>query len=112
MSDRSSEILVQRGRHAAARGDWSEAYELLMKADADGLAAVELPVLGEVAYAAGHLDVSVEAWERAHAACVQAGDQVGAAGAAVRVAMHLLFDTALMAPVRGWLARAERLLEG
>ena len=25
--------------------------------------------------------------------------------------MHLLFDTALMAPVRGWLARAERLLE-
>ena len=40
------------------------------------------------------------------------GDQVAAAGAAVRVAMHLLFDTALMAPVRGWLARAERLLEG
>jgi tetratricopeptide (TPR) repeat protein len=26
--------------------------------------------------------------------------------------MHLLFDTALMAPVRGWLARADRLLEG
>ena len=25
-------------------------------------------------------------------------------------AMHLLFDTALMAPVRGWLARAEKLL--
>ena len=44
--------------------------------------------------------------------CVQAGDQVAAAGAAVPVAMHLLFDTALMAPVRGWLARAERLLEG
>ena len=42
---------------------------------------------------------------------MQAGDQVAAAGAAVRVAMHLLFDTALMAPVRGWLARAERLLE-
>ena len=72
----------------------------------------DLPVLGEVAYAAGHLDVTIEAWERAHAACMQAGDQVAAAGAAVRVAMHLLFDTALMAPVRGWLARAERLLEG
>ena len=26
--------------------------------------------------------------------------------------MHLLFDTALMAPVRGWIKRAERLLEG
>jgi hypothetical protein len=68
-------------------------------------------VLGEVAYAAGQLNVTIEAWERAHAACVQAGDQVAAADAAVRVAMHLLFDTALMAPVRGWLARAERLLE-
>jgi tetratricopeptide (TPR) repeat protein len=112
MSDRAGETLVQRGRDAAARGDWSEAYELFMKADADGLRPAELPVLGEVAYAAGHLDVSVEAWERAHAACEQAGDQVAAAGAAVRVAMHLLFDTALMAPVRGWLARADRLLAG
>jgi ATP/maltotriose-dependent transcriptional regulator MalT len=26
--------------------------------------------------------------------------------------MHLLLDTALMAPVRGWLARSERLLDG
>ena len=42
----------------------------------------------------------------------RAGDEVAAAGAAVRLAMHLLFDTALMAPVRGWLARAERLLDG
>jgi hypothetical protein len=84
-----------------------------MEADADGLLTPsELPVLGEVAYAAGHLDVTIEAWERAHAVCLQIGDQVAAGGAAVRVAMHLLFDTALMAPVRGWLARAERLLEG
>jgi len=104
---------LQRAREAAARGDWEEAYDLLMKADADGLAdQTDLPLLGEVAYAAGHLDVTIEAWERAHASCVQAGDPVAAAGAAVRVAMHLLLDTALMAPVRGWLARAERLLEG
>ncbi|MDQ3647832.1 MAG: transcriptional regulator [Actinomycetota bacterium] len=83
-----------------------------MKADADGLAGPgDLAVLGEVAYAAGHLDVTIEAWERAYALCVEAGDKDAAAGAAVRVAMHLLFDTALMAPVRGWLARAERLLE-
>src|SRR3954470_1119058 len=109
MSGRAGEPLVQRGRDAAARGNWPEAYELLMKADVDGLVGpAELPVLGEVAYAAGHLDMSVEAWERAHAAFVQVGDQVAAAGAAVRVAMHLLFDTALMAPVRGWLARADR----
>ena len=36
---------------------------------------------------------------------------LAAAGAAVRVAMHLLFDTAMMSPVRGWITRAERLLE-
>ncbi len=75
------------------------------------MSAAELSVLAEVAYAAGHLDVTIDAWERAHAGCLQAGDQVAAAGAAVRVAMHLLLDTALMAPVRGWLGRAERLLE-
>jgi hypothetical protein len=84
-----------------------------MQADANGLADPgDLRLLGEVAYAAGHLDVTIEAWERAHALCVQAGEPVAAAGAAVRVAMHLLLDTALMAPVRGWLGRAERLLEG
>ncbi len=104
---------VQRARDVAAEGDWEEAYELLTSADSDGLVgAADLPLLGEVAYAAGHLDVSIEAWERTHALGVQAGDSVAAAGAAVRVAMHLLIDTALMAPVRGWLARAERLLEG
>ncbi len=112
MSDGTGLGLVERARSAAARGDWQQAFDLLMEADVDGLLApTELPVLGEVAYAAGHLDVTIEAWERAYASCTQAGDHVAAAGAAVRVAMHLLFDTALMAPVRGWLARAERLLE-
>jgi len=104
---------VRRAREAAARGDWEEAYDVLVKADADGLAGPgDLALLGEVAYAAGHLDVTIEAWERAHALSVRAGDPVAAAGAAVRVALHLLLDTALMAPVRGWLGRAERLLDG
>ncbi len=104
---------VQRAREAAARGSWEAAYDLLMEADADGLADPgDLRLLGEVAYAAGHLDVTIEAYERAHALSAQAGDALAAAAAAVRVAMHLLLDTALMAPVRGWLGRAERLLEG
>ena len=113
MDDGAGLGVVERARDAAAHGDWQEAFDLLMEADSDGLLApTDLPVLGEVAYAAGDLDVTIEVWERAHAACMQAGDHVAAAGAAVRLAMHLLFDTALMAPVRGWLARAERLLEG
>jgi tetratricopeptide (TPR) repeat protein len=112
MSDGAGPGLVERGRDAAARNDWRRAFDLLMEADTDGLLApTDLPMLGETAYAAGQLEVAIEAWERAHTASLQAGDQVAAAAAAVRVAMHLLFDTALMAPVRGWLARAERLLE-
>jgi tetratricopeptide (TPR) repeat protein len=113
MSDGAGTGLIERARSAAAGGAWQQAFDLLMEADAGGLLApADLPALGEVAYAAGELDVTIAVWERAHAACMQAGDQVAAAGAAVRVAMHLLFDTALMAPVRGWLARAERLLDG
>ncbi|MGH2825889.1 MAG: transcriptional regulator [Actinomycetota bacterium] len=105
--------VVERARDAASGGDWDDAFDLFMKADAGGLvSSADLPVLAEVAYAAGHLDVTIEAWERAHRLCVQSGDEVAAGGAAVRVAMHLLIDTALMAPVRGWLGRAERLLEG
>jgi len=112
MSDGADGALLQQIREATSRRDWKAAFDLLTSADEEGLLGpADLPTLGEVAYAAGHLDVAVEAWERAHAACVEAGDQIAAAGAAVRVAMHLLFDTALMAPVRGWLARAERLLE-
>src|SRR5215213_9560546 len=113
MRDGAGLGLVERARDAAALNDWRQAFDLLMEADAGGLLApTDLPVLGEAAYAAGQLNVAIEAWERAHTASMQAGDQVAAAAAAVRVAMHLLFDTALMAPVRGWLARAERLLEG
>src|SRR5687768_14972336 len=113
MSDGAGAGVVERARVATARGAWQQAFDLLMEADAGGrLAATDLPLLGEVAYTAGHLDVTIDAWERAHAASLEAGDEVAAAGAAVRVALHLLFDTALMAPVRGWLARAERLLEG
>ncbi len=113
MSENPGPGLVERAGEAAAKGRWPQAFALLTEADAGGLLGpAELPMLGEVAYAAGHLDVTIDAWERAHAASVVAGDPVAAGGAAVRVAMHLLFDTALMAPVRGWLARAERLLEG
>ncbi|MEV6490268.1 hypothetical protein AB0M20_16835 [Actinoplanes sp. NPDC051633] len=113
MSDGTDPGLVERARAAAARREWQQAFDLLTEADGAGaLTPADLPVLGEVAYAAGHLDSAIETWERTHAAAIRAGDQIAAAGAAVRVAMHLLFDTALMAPVRGWLARGERLLEG
>ena len=113
MGDASRATLLQQAHAATACGDSQRAYDLLTEADASGLLdGPSLGLLAEAAYAAGHLDVTIEAWERAHAASIGAGDQLSAAGAAVRVALHLLFDTALMAPVRGWIKRAERHLEG
>ncbi len=103
--------LLDRAREAASRRAWTEAYELLAEADRAGvLSAGDRAMLAEVAYAAGRLDVTIESWERVHGESLASGDALGAAGAAVKVAMHLLIDTAMMAPVRGWLARADRLL--
>jgi tetratricopeptide (TPR) repeat protein len=111
MSESTKESLLRAAREAASRGAWQEAHRALTAADAgSSLGCPDLALRADVAYAAGHLDVTIEAWERAHAQSVRAGDHLAAAGAAVRVAMHLLFDTALMAPVRAWLRRAERLL--
>jgi hypothetical protein len=105
--------LMDQARDVAERGEWQQALDLLCEADAcSPLTRPDLAFLADVGYAAGRLDVTIDAWERAHAQSVRAGDPLSAAEAAVRVALHLLFDTALMAPVRGWIKRAERLLEG
>lgn len=62
------------------------------------------------AYAEGDLDAAVDAWERLHADRLAAGETAAAARAAAMVALHLLVDSGLMAPVRGWIGRAERLV--
>jgi len=105
--------LVARGRAAASAGDWPRAYGLLVRADEQTPLTFEnLGLLAEAAYATGRVEVTIEVWERAHTEAVRAGDSLAAAGAASRVALHLMMDTALMAPIRGWVKRAERLLEG
>ena len=112
MPESTNATPLERARAAAAAGEWQDAYELLVGVDATTpLSGPDTALLAGVAYAAGHLDVTIEAWERVHRASAQAGDHLTAAGAAVRVAMHLLFDTALLAPVRAWLTRADRHLE-
>src|SRR5687768_595695 len=113
MTDASFEGLLERARDAVSRREWNEAYDLLVEADARSpLSAPDLALLADMAYAAGRLDVTIASWERAYAQSMAAGDRLAAAGAAVKVALHLLFDTALMAPVRGWARRVEQLLEG
>ncbi len=105
--------LLKRAHGAAADGHWQQAYELFVEADArELLDPPDLAVFANCAYAAGHVNATIDAWERVHAEGLRAGDHLMAAGAAVRVALHLLFDTALLAPIRGWASRAERLLAG
>jgi tetratricopeptide (TPR) repeat protein len=63
-------------------------------------------------YAAGDLEGTVTTWEKEHGRRLAEGDDLAAAHAAAMVALYLLMDTGLMAPVRGWLSRSEGLLAG
>ncbi|NYF99301.1 hypothetical protein [Janibacter cremeus] len=76
---------------------------------ADQWSDVELRA--QAAYGAGDLEGCVGAWEQLYALRLEHGDPVGAATAATNAALFLLIDTGLMAPVRGWVARAGRALE-
>ena len=106
--ERVAEV-VARAREAAGHGQPRAAYDLLRdrpdELDTDGLA-----LLADVAYLTGDVAATFDAWERVYDQTVHAGDPQRAAGAATQVAMHLLMDTGLMAPVRIWVTRAEQLL--
>ena len=104
---------LAKARAAVSQADWAAALELLQAADGDEASSREgLETLATAAYGIGDLEAAVSAWEDLHAVHVSAGDSVAAARAATMVAMYLMMDTGLMAPVRGWIARAERLLAG
>lgn len=63
------------------------------------------------AYHEGDFEAAITAWEQLHAHQLAAHDPLGAARSATTLAIYLMMDTGLMAPVRGWAARADRLLE-
>lgn len=106
----SSSVLV-RGRRAVDRGEWDQALEHLSATGedvADGAEVVRLR--GVAAYGAGDLEGAVGAFEDLYALHLERDERIGAARAAGTVAMYLMMDTGLMAPVRAWLTRADRLL--
>ena len=68
MSDGAGRGVVERAHDAAAAGRLAGGLRPLHGGGRGRpRGPADLPVLGEVAYAAGHLDVTIEAWERAHA---------------------------------------------
>ncbi|HEX9767239.1 MAG TPA: hypothetical protein VGA36_10785 [Nitriliruptorales bacterium] len=97
--------------HAAvAEGDWPaalSALRLLPQGDPD---PHRLELLAAASYGTGDLEATITAWEEVHALHLRHGELVPAARAATMVALYLMMDTGLMAPVRGWLGRVDRLL--
>ena len=99
-------------RRAVDRGEWNDALDLLAECGESATSAEGLELRAGAEYGNGGFEASVSAWEDLHTLSLDNGDIAEAARAAAMVALFLMMDTGLMAPVRGWLRRAERLLEG
>jgi tetratricopeptide (TPR) repeat protein len=99
-------------REAAERGAWASALDELAASGPAARSAEGLELRARAEYGNGGFEASVSAWEDLHRVLLDDGDIAGAAMAAAMVAMFLMMDTGLMAPVRGWVRRAERVLEG
>jgi hypothetical protein len=108
---RLDEVAADGWVAALARGEWTAAFDLLRAEQRRRpLEPAELDLLARAAYGAGEFEAAITAWEEQYARCLATGDEPAAAGAAATVAVYLMMDTGLMAPVRGWVARGERLL--
>ncbi len=111
--------LLSDARRSLEDGDFAAALAVLEGLTSDGAGpaaprarAEVLEPLATARYATGDLEGAVAAWEELYALQVGSGDRIAGAQAAVMVAMYLMMDTGLMSPVRGWLAKADDLLEG
>jgi class 3 adenylate cyclase len=102
---------LHEARDAAARHAWREAYDAFSSLDGGDLTPEDLELFGDAAWWTGKLDEAIGLRERAYAAFTAAKDKLGAA----RIALTLSWDhegRGAFAISRGWLANAERLLEG
>ena len=101
------------GLEAMRRHDWEEARRLLSEADAARqLDGEGLRQLGKANYWCADSAGCIDAFERSYAAFVAAGNRRGAAKVALmlqRACTNMMGDGAA---ARGWVQRAEHLLEG
>lgn len=104
------EAVLTTARAAVSAGDWPAAMAALQPLGEDDGDPERLELFAAAAYGLGDLEGTLTAWEEVHAIELRGGDLVAAARAGAMVAMYLMMDTGLMAPVRGWLGRVDRLL--
>jgi ATP/maltotriose-dependent transcriptional regulator MalT len=100
-----------RGRDAYARRAWADAYDALSSVSDDALDVEDVERLAWSAALAGHHESAASAFERLHQRRLDAGDAPSAARAAFWLAMSL-FPIGDKARASGWIARAQRLIEG
>jgi hypothetical protein len=104
---------LDAGREAMRRHSWEEARSLLSDGDAAGqLDGEGLRQLGKALYWCADPGGCIDAFERSYAAFVAAGDRRGAAKVALMLRHACVNMKRDGAAARGWLQRAERLLEG
>jgi DNA-binding NarL/FixJ family response regulator len=107
----SDEGHTARGRAAADRADWDEAFAAFSAADASRLGADDLQVWATAAYLVGNVDAAVDADTRAHQIHLKQGDLQSAVRCGFWVAF-MLVNRGDMAQAMGWFARCSRLVEG
>jgi len=102
---------LDRGRESFRRQQWTDAYAELSAADREtALESEDLERLATAAYLTGRDADSTDVWARAHSDFLTRDDPKRAARSALWLAFGLLVRGE-MAPLGGWLARAERVLD-
>lgn len=111
MSQVAESTDLERGREAAFRNAWREAYELLSSADRAGLLVdgKDIEALAEACWWVGRADEGIPIRERANAAYAAAGDPLSAASSALALAREY-GSKQEHAVSAGWMSRGERLL--
>lgn len=103
---------VHAARAAYARHDWAEAFAQYTAAqEHTALAGDDLECLATSAYLIGRDAVSLDAWTSAHHEYVETGSVPRAARCAFWMVLALVTNGEV-ARANGWLARAQRLLDG
>src|SRR5262249_54020690 len=103
---------LERARESHARRAWQEAYEAFAAADAvEPLGLADLELWAPAALLSGDLTGAIAALERIYEANFERGDGPRAARAAFYRCMRL---SSMGEPARagGWMARAQRLVDG
>jgi DNA-binding CsgD family transcriptional regulator/tetratricopeptide (TPR) repeat protein len=109
---RGAGCLLDRARNCYEQRAWAEAYQALSLADQETpLGAEDLELLAMAAYLIGQDDEYIRALERAHDAHLNAGQCARAVRCAFWLGFRLLMRGE-MGRATGWLARAQRLLDG